>query len=110
MQPIGGQAGSQAIIDARALARALIETDEPVAALERYDAERRPVMNDVTLRNRNLGPEGAMQLAEERAPNGFVRVEDVISQRELDAIAKSFAAAAGLDVDTVNHRPSYLPH
>jgi 5-methylphenazine-1-carboxylate 1-monooxygenase len=110
MLPIGGQAGSQAIIDARALARALIETDEPVAALERYDAERRPVMNDVTLRNRNLGPEAAMQLAEERAPNGFVRVEDVISQRELDAIAKSFAAAAGLDVDTVNHRPSYLPH
>jgi 2-polyprenyl-6-methoxyphenol hydroxylase-like FAD-dependent oxidoreductase len=110
MQPIGGQAGSQAIIDARALARALIETDEPVAALERYDAERRPVMNDITLRNRNLGPEAAMQLAEERAPNGFVRVEDVISQHELDTIAKSFAAAAGLDVDTVNHRPSYLPH
>jgi hypothetical protein len=65
-------------------------------------------MNDIILRNRNLGPEVAMQLAEERAPNGFARVEDVISQDELDVIVKSFAAAAGLDVETVNHRPSYL--
>jgi 2-polyprenyl-6-methoxyphenol hydroxylase-like FAD-dependent oxidoreductase len=108
MQPIGGQAGSQAILDARALTRALIETNRPVAALERYDAERRPAMNDVILRNRSLGPEAAMQLAEERAPNGFARVEDVISQHELDVIAKSFATAAGLDVEAVNHRPSYL--
>jgi 5-methylphenazine-1-carboxylate 1-monooxygenase len=109
MQPIGGQAGSQAILDARALSRALIETGDPAAALERYDADRRPAMNDIILRNRNLGPEAAMQLAEERAPNGFARVEDVISQDELDRITQSFAVAAGLDVETVNHRPSYLP-
>ena len=68
MQPIGGQAGSQAILDARALTRALSETRDPVAALLRYEAERRPAMNDIILRNRNLGPEAAMQLAEERAP------------------------------------------
>jgi 2-polyprenyl-6-methoxyphenol hydroxylase-like FAD-dependent oxidoreductase len=108
MQPIGGQAGSQAILDARALTRALNETPDPVAALGRYDGERRPAMNDVTLRNRNLGPEAAMQLAEERAPHGFARVEEVISRRELDAIVASFAAAAGLDVETVNTRPSYV--
>jgi 2-polyprenyl-6-methoxyphenol hydroxylase-like FAD-dependent oxidoreductase len=47
MQPIGSQAGSQAILDARTLTRALAETDDPVAALERYDAERRPAMNDI---------------------------------------------------------------
>jgi len=39
----------------------------------RYAAERRPVMNDITLRNRGFGPEAAMQLVEERAPDGFVR-------------------------------------
>jgi 2-polyprenyl-6-methoxyphenol hydroxylase-like FAD-dependent oxidoreductase len=109
MQPIGGQAGSQAILDARAVTRALIETGDPAAALARYDADRRPAMNDIIMRNRNLGPEAAMQLAEERAPNGFARVEDVISQDELDLITQSFAVAAGLDVETVNHRPSYLP-
>ena len=80
-----------------------------MTALRRYDHERRPAMNDVTLRNRNLGPEAAMQLAEERAPNGFHRVNDVISPHELDAIVASFATAAGLDVETVNRRPSYVP-
>ncbi|MBR0939374.1 flavin-dependent oxidoreductase [Bradyrhizobium jicamae] len=109
MQPIGGQAGSQAILDARALTRALSETRDPVAALARYDAERRPPMNGIILRNRNLGPEAAMQLAEERAPNGFAQISDVIPPHELDEIVTSFATAAGLDVDTVNTRPSYVP-
>jgi hypothetical protein len=108
MQPIGGQAGSQAILDARALTRALRQTEDAVVGLQRYDAERRPTMNDIILRNRNFGPEAAMQLAEERAPNGFTSVDDVISRGELDAIVGSFAKAAGLDVETVNHRPSYI--
>ena len=109
MQPIGGQAGSQAVLDARALTRALSRASDPAAALLRYDDERRPAMNDIILRNRNLGPEAAMQLAEERAPNGFTQINDVISRGELDAIVASFAAAAGLDVETVNTRPSYVP-
>jgi 5-methylphenazine-1-carboxylate 1-monooxygenase len=108
MQPVGGQAGSQAIMDARALTGSLIATSDPIEALARYDAERRPVMNDITLRNRGFGPEAAMQLVEERAPHGFDRIEDVISREELDSIAGSFAAAAGLDVETVNGRPSFV--
>ena len=108
MQPIGSQAGSQAIVDARALTGALIATCDPVEALAQYDAERRPAMNDLTLRNRGFGPEAAMQLAEERAPHGFVRIEDVISREELDSIAHSFTTAAGLDVETVNSRPSFV--
>jgi 2-polyprenyl-6-methoxyphenol hydroxylase-like FAD-dependent oxidoreductase len=106
MQPIGSQAGSQAILDARTLTRALIAHDDPVAALAEYDRERRPAMNDVTLRNRGFGPEAAMQLVEERAPNGFARINDVISREELDTIANSFATAAGLNVEVVNNGPS----
>ena len=64
--------------------------------MQRYDAERRPVMDEVTLRNRALGPEAGMQLVEERAPNGFTRIEDVISRSELESIAKSFSVAASL--------------
>jgi 2-polyprenyl-6-methoxyphenol hydroxylase-like FAD-dependent oxidoreductase len=108
MQPIGSQAGSQAIVDARALTGALTATSDPIEALAQYDAERRPVMNDITVRNRGFGPEVAMQLVEERAPHGFDRIGDVISREELDSIAGSFAAAAGLDVDTVNSRPSFV--
>ncbi len=108
MQPIGSQAGSQAIIDARALTAALLATADPEEALQRYDHERRPAMNDITLRNRQFGPEAALQLAEERAPNGFARIEDVIARDELEAIAASFSAAAGLGVDAVNSRASFV--
>ena len=109
MQPIASQAGSQAIIDARVLTGALLTARDAVAALARYDCERRPVMNEITLRNRRLGPEAALQWAEERAPEGFDRIEDVISAKELETAARSFAVAAGLDLESVNGRPSFVP-
>jgi 5-methylphenazine-1-carboxylate 1-monooxygenase len=108
MQPIGSQAGSQAILDAGLLTATLNAISNPVEALLHYDATRRPVMNDITLRNRSFGPEAAMQLVEERMPNGFVRIEDVISRHELDSIANSFAVAAGLDVETINNGLSFV--
>jgi 5-methylphenazine-1-carboxylate 1-monooxygenase len=109
MQPIGSQAGSQAIIDARTLTGLLLSASNPINALERYDAERRPVMNDIVLRNRHFGPEAALQLVEERAPAGFDRVDDVVSQKDIEEIAASFSSAAGLDIKTVNCRPSFVP-
>jgi 5-methylphenazine-1-carboxylate 1-monooxygenase len=108
MQPIGSQAGSQAIIDARALTGALLETQNPVEALKRYECERRPVLNDITLRNRQFGPEAAMQLVEQRAPSGFDRIDHVITREEIKGIVASFSSAAGLDVETVNGRPSFV--
>jgi 2-polyprenyl-6-methoxyphenol hydroxylase-like FAD-dependent oxidoreductase len=108
MWPTGSQAGSQAIIDARVLTQALMTIADPIAALAHYDAMRRPVMNEITLRNRSFGPEGAMQVVEERAPGGFDRIEDVISAEEMLQISQSFQATAGLDAATVNNRPSFV--
>jgi len=108
-QPTGSQAGSQAIVDARLLTAELLAQDDPAAALARYDAKRRPAMNDITLRNRSFGPEAAMQLAEERAPQGFSRIEDVIPRAELEEIAQSFRLAAGLDPALLNERPPLIP-
>ena len=108
MQPTGSQAGSQAIIDARVLTQALMTMRDPAEALADYDAKRRPAMNEVTLRNRSFGPEGAMQIVEERAPNGFARIEDVISEEEMREISQVFQATAGLDAATVNNRPSFV--
>jgi 2-polyprenyl-6-methoxyphenol hydroxylase-like FAD-dependent oxidoreductase len=109
MQPIGSQAGSQAIIDARALTAALLASADPVEALDRYDRERRPAMNEIIVRNRQFGPEAALQLAEERAPAGFKSINEVIPRGELEAITASFASAAGLTVEAVNGRPSFVP-
>jgi 2-polyprenyl-6-methoxyphenol hydroxylase-like FAD-dependent oxidoreductase len=108
MRPIGSQAGTQAIVDARVLAQTLFESGSDVCAgLQRYDDIRRPLMNEIVLRNRNFGPEVVMQMAEERAPGGFADIEDVISRQELEDVATSFKVAAGFDPQTLNNRPSH---
>jgi hypothetical protein len=108
MQPVGAQAGSQAVVDARVLAASLLKVADLSAALTHYQDQRIAAMNDIIIRNRNLGLETVLQLAEERAPNGFARITDVLSQDELETTALNFKKAAGLDVDTVNSRDSVL--
>jgi 5-methylphenazine-1-carboxylate 1-monooxygenase len=110
MLPVGAQAGSQAIVDGRVLAAALLRFADPVAALRHYERERMDAMNGMILRNRRLGPETVMQLAEERAPNGFSDISTVLTDDELKQAAISFKRAAGFDVETVNTRPSYVQH
>jgi hypothetical protein len=65
-------------------------------------------MNDIVIRNRNFGLETVLQLAEERAPDGFASIADVLTQDELESTALNFKKAAGLDVETVNSRESYV--
>ena len=106
MRPVGSQAGSQAVVDARVLAKALATEPTPERALAAYEAARLPAMNEIIRRNREYGPEIVMQMAEERAPAGFDRIEDVIPRRELEEIARSFKVAAGFDPEGLNRRPS----
>jgi 2-polyprenyl-6-methoxyphenol hydroxylase-like FAD-dependent oxidoreductase len=108
MHPVGAQAGSQAVVDGRVLAAALQENRDPVEALMRYQERRIAAMNDMIVRNRNLGLETILQTAEERAPGGFKHIHDVLSQQELESTALSFKQAAGFDVDTVNSRDSFV--
>lgn len=107
MRPIGSQAGSQAVVDARVLAYQLADAGDEREGLQRYENLRRPAMNKIILRNRELGPSIVMEIAEKRAPNGFSRIDTVISSDELLQISQSFKEAAGFDVKTLNERPSY---
>jgi 5-methylphenazine-1-carboxylate 1-monooxygenase len=106
MRPTGAQAGSQAVIDGRVLALALAEGPTIEEALRRYEAERRPAMNAITLRNREFGPAIVMELAEQRAPEGFSRIEDIIARRELEGIALTYKAEAGFQPAILNQRRS----
>ncbi|MBM3529178.1 MAG: flavin-dependent oxidoreductase [Alphaproteobacteria bacterium] len=108
MQPVGAQAGSQAIVDGRVLAASMLESRNPVEALTRYQDRRIAAMNDMVLRNRSLGLETILQIAEERAPNGFAHIHDVLSQQELEATALNYKKAAGFDVEMVNSRDSFV--
>ena len=106
MRPIGSQAGSQAIVDARVLALALATAPSIEDGLAAYERERLPVMNKVILLNREFGPSIIMDMVEQRAPNGFTDIETVIPRHELDEIALSFKVAAGFDPMSLNKRPS----
>jgi len=94
MYPVGSNGASQAILDARRLARLLSEMNAP-RALAAYEAERLPATRDIVLANRRGGPERVVDVVSARAPDGFANIEDVIARDELAAIAKGYAQMAG---------------
>ena len=55
--------------------------------------------------NRRNGPEQVMQLVEERAPDGYNVVTDVLSQKELEDIAANYKRVAGFQVEGLNAKP-----
>ena len=108
MFPIGSNGASQAILDARVLGREIRSRGLGTAALEAYEAERNPATARIVLANRRNGPEQVMQLVEERAPQGFERIEEVLSREELERTALDYKRLAGFDRDALNERPSIL--
>ncbi|NYT82927.1 flavin-dependent oxidoreductase [Alcaligenaceae bacterium] len=102
MYPIGSNGSAQAILDARCLADRLAEAQARTPAgielaLLEYEAERLPATAGIVLRNRLNGPEQVMQLAHERAPQGFHHIHDVIPDTELNGIAARYKRVAGFD-------------
>ncbi len=109
MYPIGSNGASQGILDARVLTREILAKGLSPAALEAYEAERRPATGRIVLANRGNGPDQVMQLVEERAPLGYARIEDVLSAKELEDTAEGYKRVAGFDRETLNQRPSIVP-
>jgi 2-polyprenyl-6-methoxyphenol hydroxylase-like FAD-dependent oxidoreductase len=106
MHPVGGNGASQAILDARVLARELAVQPSVEAAVTAYDARRRPETAAVVLSNRRAGPHRCQDIVEERAPTGFANLDDVVSRQELEEIAGEYKRIAGFDVEMLNNRPS----
>jgi 2-polyprenyl-6-methoxyphenol hydroxylase-like FAD-dependent oxidoreductase len=104
MYPIGSNGASQAILDARVLAREIRRSGPTPAALLAYEAERRPATSKIVIANRGNGPEQVMQLVEQRAPLGFSRIEDVLTPAELEGTAAGYKQLAGFDKDALNAR------
>jgi 2-polyprenyl-6-methoxyphenol hydroxylase-like FAD-dependent oxidoreductase len=106
MHPVGGNGASQAILDARVLARELALHDSIESAVRAYDGERRPATAAVVQSNRRAGPHRCQDLVEERAPDGFERLDEVVSQQELQEIADEYKQIAGFEIGKLNNRPS----
>jgi 5-methylphenazine-1-carboxylate 1-monooxygenase len=102
MYPVGSNGASQAILDARALARHLTAATPVAESLVAYDAERRPATAQIVLSNRKGGPEGVIDVVEARAPEGFTDIEAVASHAEREAIVCGYASMAGYAREQVN--------
>jgi 5-methylphenazine-1-carboxylate 1-monooxygenase len=104
MYPIGSNGASQAILDAECLTECLLRQENISVALKEYETIRLPATANIVLQNRKMGPEEVMQIVEERAPNGFDHLHDVISQVELEAIAARYKKIAGFDREALNQK------
>lgn len=107
MYPIGSNGASQAILDARGLTGCLLSyPGDPLQALIRYDEVRRPATAGIVLANRGHGPERPMTLVEERAPDGFTDINDIISPEEILQSTDGYRKAAGFAMTELNERPT----
>lgn len=102
MYPIGSNGASQAILDADALGEAVFEQPNAEQALKAYEEARLGATSNIVMANRKNGPEVVMQIVEERAPNGYVHLDEVISHQELEGIPKKYKKLAGFDRENLN--------
>jgi hypothetical protein len=58
--------------------------------------------------NRGLGPEVPMKLVEERAPNGFADIADVISEEEIAEVTEAYRRTAGFALAALQRGTSLL--
>ena len=108
MYPIGSNGATQAILDARIMAREMRQQGVGADALNAYDAERRPITAAIVQANRGDGPDKILDVVAERAPNGFDDITDVLTQEELETTAAVYKKTAGMDVHELNDRPSII--
>ncbi|MFC4057557.1 flavin-dependent oxidoreductase [Planomonospora corallina] len=107
MYPVGANGGSQAVLDARVLARELAAAADPASGLAAYEAERRPATGELVLAHRELPMEKTIAMVAERAPDGFDDVADVLTSQELAEMAAAQRRITDTDVRLLNERPSW---
>ena len=102
MYPIGSNGASQAVLDAECLAQELVSAKTPSEAMKAYEAVRLPATANIVKANRGDGPDIIMELAAERAPNGYKHIHDVIPEEELESLLGKYKQTAGFSVKQVN--------
>ena len=97
MVPRGSNGAAQSILDARALRDALSAADDPAGALTAYQDARLPATAKVVLANRIMPPDVLLWEVHDRTGDRpFDRIEDVISESEMQEISRRYKRIAGL--------------
>lgn len=107
--PVGSNGASQAIVDARLLGALFLEHGVGSPALQAFEAQVRPQMTKVVEANRSGGgPDGVMQMVEDRCGGTFDDIEDIIPRAELAAHAEKYKAIAGFSIEALNASPPLI--
>jgi 5-methylphenazine-1-carboxylate 1-monooxygenase len=101
MYPIGSNGASQAIIDGEAITEELLKGDNPEAALKRYEERRLPPMARIVESNRRKGIDIMLDIVEQRAPQGFSDLENVLPAGELEKIVGDYKKLVAQDRETL---------
>jgi 2-polyprenyl-6-methoxyphenol hydroxylase-like FAD-dependent oxidoreductase len=96
MVPRGSNGAGQAILDARALTSALLENDDPIAALASYEKQRLEATTRIVLTNRTNPPDAILREVFQRTNDQpFGAIEDVISRDEIVGLSEGYKRIAG---------------
>ncbi|MEA2862502.1 MAG: 5-methylphenazine-carboxylate 1-monooxygenase [Bradyrhizobium sp.] len=102
MVPRGSNGAGQEILYARALTSALLENDDPVAALAAYEKQRLEATTRIVLTNRTNPPDAILREVFERTKDRpFASIDDVISRDELVALSEGYKRIAGYSKDAL---------
>jgi 2-polyprenyl-6-methoxyphenol hydroxylase-like FAD-dependent oxidoreductase len=102
MVPRGSNGAGQAILDARALTSALLENDDPIAALASYEKQRLEATSRIVLTNRTNPPDAILREVFQRTNDQpFRAIDDVISRDEMVALSEGYKRIAGYSKDAL---------
>ena len=105
MVPRGSNGAGQAILDARVLVSALLEHDNPIAALAAYENQRLEATTRIVLTNRTNPPDAILREVFQRTKDRpFGKIDDVISREELVALSEGYKQIAGYSRDALRTR------
>ena len=102
MYPSGSNGAAQAILDARALTRAIRTGPDIQVALRAYEAERLEPTSQIVLQNREFAAERILRLVDERCPPDCENIHDYVAHEEMEAMSRRYQRIAGFDRGTVN--------
>jgi 5-methylphenazine-1-carboxylate 1-monooxygenase len=102
MVPRGSNGAGQAILDARVLTSALLENENPAAALASYEKQRLEATTRIVLTNRTNPPDAILREVFQRTHDRpFGQIDDVISRDELVALSEGYKRIAGYSKDAL---------
>jgi 2-polyprenyl-6-methoxyphenol hydroxylase-like FAD-dependent oxidoreductase len=106
MYPNGGNGASQAILDAKQLYISFVQYGITNQALQSYENIRRPQTNQFVLAAREYGPDKILKIVDERSPNLFNQLSDVISSTEIKSMILNYKQMSGWNAQLLNKEPS----